>query len=159
MKADEKNALVELTLTRTAEQLGDITESVMALYYRRHPEAKDAFDKHGRGNRPLLEGEMVERALYYLMYWFESPGEIEISLSGSVVHHNDTLEIPPQWYGDLIKATADAIIDTIPAENSLELAAWKELCRDLDEIVEASKELVSAPISHTKRQDGSSDQA
>ncbi len=34
---------------------------------------------------------MVEQALYCLMYGFDSPGEIEILLLGSVPHHNDTL--------------------------------------------------------------------
>lgn len=146
MNTADKNALIEQTLHRAAEQIGDITAPVMARYYERHPRARAAFDTHGRGNRPQLEGEMVERALYYLMYWFESPGEIEIALSGSVIHHNDTLLIPPQWYGDLIKATADAIVATIPPGNETELAAWEELCNDLADVVAASEQQVSAPI-------------
>jgi hypothetical protein len=134
--------LIEQTLNRTAEQVGDITGPVMARYYQRFPEAMTAFDTHAQGNRPRLEGEMVERALYCLMYWFESPGEIEILLSGSVLHHNDTLQVPPTWYNELLQATAEVIVETIPPENSAELAAWEALCSDLREVIEQSSLLI-----------------
>ena len=142
MQVEEKQALLHASLERVAEQMGDITGAVMECYYRRFPGARAAFEELWRGNREQLEGEMVERALYCLMYWFESPGEIEILLSGSVLHHNDTLRVSPDWYGGLIDATADVIVETIPAENGAELGVWDELRRDLRAVIEHSRKFL-----------------
>lgn len=135
MDAAEKTALVECTLIRAAEQLGDITESSMANYYRRFPEAKQAFHAHSPLDPGKLEGQMIENSLYCLMYWFESPGEIKILLSNSVPHHSDTLEVPPQWYAELIETTAEVVATTIPPENTLELTVWDELRSDLAKLI------------------------
>jgi len=137
------SALVETTLTRAAEQLGDITEPVMADFYRRFPEARAMFAHHGRLYPANLEGEMVQQALYCLMHWFEAPGEVEIVLLGSVPHHNDTLEVPPAIYQGLLQATAAIIGDTIPAENLLEQAAWQSLREQLAAVIEQGGRYVS----------------
>ena len=47
------------------------------------------------------------------------------------------------WYNELINATADTIIGTIPAQNSEELALWEELRSDLREVIDDSSKLVS----------------
>ena len=135
MGSADRLALVEQGLTRAAEQIGDTTAPAMALYYARYPEAKAGFQEHCLGNRPLLEGQMIENALYCLMYWFETPGEVEILLMGSVQHHEETLHVPPSWYSGLIAATADIVIDTIPAENIEEQRVWRQLRDELDSIV------------------------
>ena len=109
MNTAEKSALIEEILMRAAEQVGDITAPAMDAYYRRYPEVKAAFEAHGLGKRTQLEGQMIENALHCLMHWFESPGEIEILLIGSVLHHNDTLHVSTDWYGDLIETTAEII--------------------------------------------------
>ena len=85
---------------------------------------------------------MVERALYCLMYWFDSPGEIEIMLGGSVLHHNDTLQVRPEWYSGLIDATIDVVVATIPPCNGAELEVWDELRRELGGLVEQSRQLL-----------------
>ena len=139
--------LLEQTLTRDAEQIGDITQPVMALYYQRYPEAITAFDAHAQGNRAALEGDMVERILYCLMYWLDSPGEIEIMLTGSVIHHADTLLVTPTWFEEMLRATADVIGDTIPAGNSEELAVWGRLCSELREVIKQSSKLVWTPAT------------
>jgi len=136
MSNDSKLALVEGILMRAAEQLGDVTQPAMDHYYHRYPEVRAAFEHHCVGNRPQLEGEMIENALYCLMYWYESPGEIEILLGGSVPHHNDTLNVPPSWYSELIDSTAAVIADTIPAGNADELAIWQELRDDLRKLID-----------------------
>ena len=135
-------ALVEQSLTRAAEVVGDVTPAAIERFYSRFPEAKVAFEMHSRGNRSQLEGEMVERALYCLMNWFGSPGEVEILLSGSVLHHNDTLQVRPEWYGGLIDTTAEVIAQTIPVNQDAEHAAWQKLCRELSEVIELSRTLV-----------------
>lgn len=144
MHTAEKMAVVDETLHRVAEEVGDITGSVMSLYYQRCPEALEAFETHARGHRAQLEGEMVERALYCLMYWFETPGEIEMSLAGSIPHHHDTLSVAPRWYSELIDATADVVVHTIPAENTRELAVWAELRGDLAKVIEDSSAYVGS---------------
>lgn len=143
MNAREKQAVVDRILARAAEQLGDITGLAMARYYDNCPDAKAAFEAHAFGNLARLEGMMIENSLYCLMYWFDSPGEIEIMLGESVLHHNDTLNVPPAWYRDLIEATAEVIAETIPANNASELATWEELRRDLQGLVDNSRQFIA----------------
>jgi hypothetical protein len=138
MDAAEKLAVLNTTLERAADQLGDITAPVMALYYQRFPQSLERFEQLWPGKRAELEGEMVERVLYCLMVWFESPGEIEIMLSGSVLHHSDTLHVGPDWFAGFLDAAADVIAGTIPAECSDEHAVWEELRRDLLSLIEQS---------------------
>ena len=137
MNTAEKAALIEDILMRAAEHVGDITEPTMAAYYARCPAGEAAFEHHCLGQRSRLEGQMVENSLHCLMNWLESPGEIEILLGESVPHHRDTLNIPPNWYSDLIEATAEVVAATIPAENSTERALWSEIRNDLRELIEA----------------------
>lgn len=138
MTNTERTALVEQILLRAAEQLGDVTAPVLTAYYQRAPESKAAFEHHAGVNRSQLEGEMVENSLYCLMTWFESPGEIEMLLAGSVPHHEETLQVPPHWYEELLEATAGVIAATIPVDQSDELAVWDELRRDLRTLIRNS---------------------
>lgn len=140
MNTTDKISTVEQILSRAAEQLGDVTASVMERYYRSHPETRAAFEAHGYSDRSQLEGIMIENSLYCLMYWFESPGEIEILLAGSVPHHSETLQVSPKWYADLLEATAEFIATTIPADNAQELAVWDELRSDLRNLIEQSSQ-------------------
>lgn len=138
MPSADRTALVEQILHRAAEQLGDVTAPVLAAYYERVPESKAAFEHHAGINRSQLEGEMVENSLYCLMSWFESPGEIEMLLAGSVPHHEETLQVPPHWYEALLEATAAVIAATIPADQHDELAVWRELRHDLRTLIRNS---------------------
>jgi len=142
MNTAEKSALIEEILMRAAEQVGDITAPAMDAYYRRYPEVKAAFEAHGLGKRTQLEGQMIENALHCLMHWFESPGEIEILLIGSVLHHNDTLHVSTDWYGDLIETTAEIIAETIPADNTAELAVWNEVRSGLRAVIDGCRKFV-----------------
>ncbi len=144
MNTAEKAALVDDILMRAAEQIGDVTAPAMEAYYRRHPQALAAFEAHGLGKREQLEGMMIENSLHCLMHWLESPGEIEILLGGSVLHHNDTLHVPPNLYSDLIETTAEIIATTIPRENTAELAVWDEVRRDLREVIDGCRKLLAS---------------
>lgn len=138
MSSAEKLAVVEQILTRAAEDMGDITQAVLALYYERLPEARERFEHHAQGNVGNLEGEMVAQTLYHLMTWFESPGEIQILLLGSVPHHRDTLHVPTVFYRELINATVEVVGQSIPPENREKLEIWRELGDELVSVVEAS---------------------
>lgn len=141
-----KKAALEASLERAAEQLGDITPHVYETYYRRCPEAKADFDHHFPGDSHPLEGQMVEQALYCLMEWFDSPGEIEIILLSTVPHHIETLHIEPRHFSELINAVCETIVATIPPERSEELAVWKELRGELIALFDASA-LYARPMS------------
>ncbi len=145
MSDPDKNALIEHILTRASDKIGDITAPVMALFYQRFPQARQMFEHHGSDRVYNLEGEMVQQALYCLMYWFDSPGEVEIVLWGSVPHHNDTLKVPPEIYQGLLTATSEVIFDTIPPERDDERTVWKELCDDLGGLIEHSRQYVTDP--------------
>lgn len=151
MSNAHKLAIVEEILLRAAEQLGDVTQSVMAHFYHLHPEVRASFEHHCVGNRPQLEGEMIENALYCLMYWFDCPGEIEILLGGSVPHHKDTLGVSPHWYSALIDSTAAVIGATIPTGNCEELAVWEELRSELCHLIDVCGTPVSRPCAHSRR--------
>ncbi len=138
MGSAQKLAVVEQILSRVVEDMGDITQAVIALYYQRLPEARERFQYHAQGNIDNLQGEMVAQALYCLMTWFESPGEIEILLLGSVPHHSETLKIPSTFYRELINATAEVVESTIPTENSEQLAIWREVRSQLQNLVDQS---------------------
>lgn len=138
MDTAAKRALLETSLERAAEEIGDITRPVIDLFYQRFPESREAFDRLWPGRRDTLEGEMTERTLYCLMQWFESPGEIEIMLMGSVPHHDATLQVRPEWFAGFIDATADVITATIPVDRTDEQEVWQELRAELQEIVDQS---------------------
>ena len=142
MNRTEKIAAVEEILSRAAEQIGDITEPAMMAYYRRHPAALASFEKHGLGQRARLEGLMIENSLHCLMRWLESPGEIEILLGSSVPHHNDTLQVSPEWYSDLIETTADVIATTIPPGSTEEHALWNSVRSDLHRVISDCRKLL-----------------
>ena len=146
MNMQEKNLIIETILIRASEQLGDVTKPVMAVYYERFPEARELFAHHGSHRLCGLEGEMVQQALYCLMSWFESTGDVEVMLWGSVPHHNDTLHVCPEYYQGLLTATIDVIESTISTENKQELEVWKELCDGLaDLICQSSQYIVGGP--------------
>lgn len=145
MNREAKAALVERVLTRASEQLDDVAETAITSFYRRFPEARASFETHGLGRRGQLEGLMIENSLHCLMYWFESPGEVEILLEGSVPHHTDTLDVPPQWYAELLDATAGVIATTIPASEVSEGELWQQLRQALRAIVERSREQIAPP--------------
>jgi len=135
--AAKKQAL-ETSLERAAELLGDITPHVYEVYYRRCPQAKADFEYHFPGEGHPLEGQMVEQALYCLMEWYESPGEVEIILLSTVPHHIETLHIEPNHFSELIIAVCETIVSTIPPENTEELGVWAELRVELMNLFEQS---------------------
>lgn len=138
MTPDDKYALVLRSLERAAEALGDITAPVYALYYERCPEALAKFVEHRPHGRERLEGEMVEQALYCLMEWFSSPGEIEIVLITTIPHHIETLGVSCELFAKLITAVHDIVTETIPADAEEERAVWRELHAELITLCEES---------------------
>ena len=127
MDLDQKKALLDASLERAAEKLGDITPHVLALYYRRHPDAEHYFDSLISGGRARLEQQMVDQVLYCLMEWHASPTQIKIILLEAVPHHAEVLHVRPQLFSELIIAVCDTLIATIPARETAELAVWAEL--------------------------------
>ncbi len=145
MKSQRYIELVDTILYRAAEALGDITRPVMTRYYQRFPSVWEMFEHHGGMTAHTLEGEMVDQALYCLMNWYSSRGEVEIVLLGSVPHHAETLKVPPNAYQGLLQATAEVIGDTIPVDNTEELAVWRDLCDGLYAVIEQSRRYIHAP--------------
>jgi hypothetical protein len=135
---DEKGALIHRGLERAADALGDITAPVYALYYDRCPEALAKFIEHRPHGRERLEGEMVEQALYCLMEWFSSPGEIEIVLITTIPHHIETLGVSCELFAKLITAVHDIVTETIPPDAGDERAVWRELHAELIGLCEES---------------------
>lgn len=142
MDRAEKLALLDDSLTRAAEALGDVTPHAMALYYARHPGAAASFEHHGLGKTAALEAEMVENSLYCLMHCLDRPAEIEILLENSVPHHHFTLEIPLGWYQGLLDATIDVIADTVPADAVGEQQVWAEIRERLGAIFAGCRDLL-----------------
>jgi len=150
MNKERNHELVETTLYRAAETIGDITGPVMKRYYERFPHAREMFEHHAGATIHTLEGEMVNQALYCLMSWYRSQAEVEIVLLNSVPHHADTLEVPPEAYRGLLQTTAEVIGDSIPGENVEELVAWRGLCDGLFAVIEQSRRYIHTPV-HSAR--------
>ena len=125
--APTKQQLVERSLERAADILGDITAPLIAQYYAAHPAAAYSFAHHGLGRRDLLEAEMVGNVLYCLMTWFERPEEIRIIFYDSVPHHADTLKGEADSYRGMLDTGIALIEDTLPTDAADERAAWAEM--------------------------------
>lgn len=123
----EKMALLDQSLTRAAEALGDITPVVMARYYARYPGAAASFEHHGMGRTAALEAEMIDNCLYCLMYFIERPTEIEILLQNSVPHHHFTLKVPIGWYQGLVDTAIDVLAETVPPDAADERQLWEDI--------------------------------
>ena len=138
MTSDEKIPLLDSLLMRAAEMLGDITSHVFSRYYAKLPQAAPLFDGCFPGyEQALLEGLMVEQVLDCVMRWFDSRGEIEITLMNTIPHHLDTLNVPPEHFAQLVEAVFDTLAmtipDTEPAEREVLDGIRKELigvCRE-----------------------------
>ena len=136
----EKLALVEVSLERAAESIGDITQPVMDMFHARCPEGAAAFAHHGFDDPARLEALMVENVLYCLMTWFERPEEIRILFYSSVPHHMDTLHVPAHLYRELMFAGIDTITRSIPADCADEIAAWQVMRQDFADLVTTAME-------------------
>lgn len=148
MDVAEKQSVIQIGLTRAAEVLGDVTAPVYELYYKRCPEARERFDYFYPEGRERLEGSMVEQVLYCLMYWFDSPGEIEIVLITTIPHHIETLGVTNDMFAKLITAVRDTITATIPPEAESERTVWRDLHDELLQLcAESAKHARPLPIS------------
>lgn len=145
--AQENQALLDASLERAAEVLGDITPHVFARYYADFPEARERFDELSLHSSASLEGQMIEQSLYCLMQWFDSPGSIRIVMTGTVPHHLETLEITPRCFIGLMDTICDVIIATIPADCPDELAVWAELREAMHGLFDEGCQYLMKPIA------------
>lgn len=127
IEISKQSALLERSLERAAESIGDITQPVIERFYKRYPQVRAIFEHWGLGRRAQLEADMVETALYCVMEWIERPSEVSILLGTSVPHHRDTLQVKPEWYGGLLGTVLEVIVETIPHDETAELAVMEEI--------------------------------
>lgn len=137
-----KLALVERSLERAADALGDITAPLMTRYYAAYPAAEASFEHHGLGRRALLEAEMVGNVLYCLMTWFERPEEIRIILYDSIPHHAETLKVEAGWYEGMLWAGIELIEDTLPEDAADERTAWAEMRAGMEEAIARARSFI-----------------
>lgn len=135
MNMDEKTALLETSLERAADKLGDITDPVMNRYYAEHPGARESFREHGLGNTVKLEAEMVESVVYCLMTWLNRPEEIRIMFGSTVPHHEETLHVNSDWFSGLVDAAVHVINETIPEAQQDERALWEEIHKGINDLI------------------------
>lgn len=128
--------LATRSLTRLAEQRGDVTRPVIETFYRHHPDARASFEHHGLGQTAELEGRMVAESVFLLLHWVEDPATARIDQGTAIVHHNDTLLIPPRWYLGLVDAALEVLFETLPADASDERALWLAVRGDYAAFVE-----------------------
>ncbi len=132
----EEASLAEAGFQRLAEQRGDITAEVLENYYRKHPAGHASFTHHGLDNVPELEGRMVAATIFLLMQWAEDPYSARIEQGTTIVHHNDTLEIPPRLYLGLIDAVLELLFATIPADAEQEIALWRRVRNEITQYID-----------------------
>lgn len=146
MKSDaEKLAIFERSLTRCAEELGDITPMVASTFYEVHPEARAIFEEHYAGSKGPLEGEMVEQVLYCLMTWYAAPREIEIVMLSTFPHHVETLRVTPEQFSGFVDAVCRVIASTVPAEADEEIAVIQDLVEVFRDLATRSRSLLRVP--------------
>lgn len=135
MNLEEKMALLETSLERAADRLGDITDPVIKRYYMLHPEARASFHEHGLGNTVKLEAEMVESVVYCLMNWLDRPQEIRIMFGSTVPHHEETLHVNSDWFSGLVDAAVYVIAETIPDTHQDEHDLWEEIHQGVNALI------------------------
>jgi hypothetical protein len=133
----DRSDLAQASLERLAEVGGDITRPVLDAYYARHPDARASFEHHGLGETAVLEGRMVAESMYLLLTWIEDPATARIDHGTAIVHHNDSLDIPPRWYLGLVDAALEVLLHTIPAAASDERALWLAVRDEFASFVES----------------------
>jgi hypothetical protein len=133
-----KAALITSVLERAAELLGDITPLAVDLCYARHPETRELFRTLDPQSPARLEGAMVEQSLYCLMYWTDSPGEVEIVLMTTLPHHIETVGVSADLFTRFFIAVCDVIADTIPAAETAQREAWEDQRTELLDLMNSS---------------------
>ena len=133
----DRSELAQRSLERLAELGGDVTRPVLDAYYARHPDARASFEHHGLGHTAELEGRMVAESLYLLLTWIEDPATARIDHGTAIVHHNDSLHIPPRWYLGLVDAALDVLLRTIPEECPDERDLWITIREEFARFVES----------------------
>ncbi|TNE33667.1 MAG: hypothetical protein EP350_03670 [Alphaproteobacteria bacterium] len=136
----ETASLAEMSFERLAEARGDITQDVLEIYYRKLPAGRDSFIHHGLGNVPELEGRMVAATAFLLMKWADDPWSAKIEQGTTIVHHNDTLMIPPSMYIGLIDAVLEVLLPTIPSDRESELALWRRVRDEIAAYIESLRD-------------------
>jgi hypothetical protein len=133
----QKQALIDESLVRAGDLLGDITDLVTKRFYDRCPEARPVFHAHQPVDTRHLEGLMVEQSLYRLMRWWESPGEVETVLLSTMPRHIEELGVTEAMVAQFISMVCDVISDTIPNERLDEHDTLAELEGTLIDVVAA----------------------
>lgn len=123
----DRLVLMQTTLERAAEELGDLTEPVTKRFYRRCPAAAASFRELGLGEPRPLEARMIESVLFCLMTWLEERPIVEMLIQVYLPHHYLTLGVEVDWFRAMVEETADIIAETIPPGNAAERAAWSEI--------------------------------
>lgn len=137
-ESEHQQSLIEASFYRAAECLGDVTPKVMERYYRLFPAARERFEAWACGDRPRLEGEMVEQTIYCMLRYHESPSEIDILLFNTVPHHVDTLGVSLRFFTGFLDSVTDVILETIPPDSEDERRAMQELHRKLHETIDTA---------------------
>lgn len=141
MDIERKRALLEESLERAAECVGDITEPVLQAFYPQFPEMRQIFREWDPLGKVRLEAQMVEQSLYCLMNIFDRADEISIIVHDSVPYHRLVLNVSPEAFGAMMDATCDIIVETIPDDARDERALWDEIRAKMRALVmEGAKE-------------------
>jgi len=138
----ERMTLMETTLERAAEAVGDLTRPVRDRFYRRYPEAAASFHELGLGEPGPLEARMIESALFCLMHWLEESTVVKTLVDVYLPHHCITLNVREEWFQGMVEETADIVMETIPPEQAAEQAVWGEIRAGL---IAAIADAASAP--------------
>ena len=139
-EARDRSALAQKSFERLAEVCGDITAPVLEAYYREHPGARQSFVDHGLGETAKLEGRMVAESLFLLLTWTENQSAARIDHGSAIVHHNDTMRIPPHWYLGMVDAVLEVLLGTLPAEADDERDMWREVRSEFARFVQSLRE-------------------
>ena len=128
---------LERALEIVATEEGDITPTVVSEFFDRFPGARRAFENYPPSRVAKLEKDMVDFALYSLMYWFERPAEIEIMFGDTVPHH-EYLNVPAEHFFGLLDVVLDVMKEALPSGEEGLIPILDQLRDELNQAVAAS---------------------
>lgn len=80
---------------------------------------------------------MVAESIFLLLRWVEDPSATRIDQGTTIVHHNDTLEIGPRWYMELVDAVLHVLLKSIPPDHDAERILWLGVRDDIASFIDS----------------------
>jgi hemoglobin-like flavoprotein len=123
---------IEESLAIAGERAGDLTPSVYALLFERHPQMEALFWRDGKG---LIRGEMLMRVFEAILDFIGERRYADHMIEAEVLTH-EGYDVPREVFATFFGVVAERVEEACgPDWTPIMADAWLRLLRDLDAYV------------------------